>query len=267
MIEVRNISKQYHLTAKQQKELETKSASLYAVSDVSFTCTPGRVFSLLGPNGAGKTTTLRMIATILQPTSGEIIVAGRSVTGDPVGVRRQIGFLTGSTNLYDRLTPGEIVKYFADLHGLDAGRFRQRKKLLFDQLDIHPFAGKRIGQLSTGMKQRVSIARSMIHDPAVVIFDEPTSGLDVITAHNIIELIRQCRVEGKTIIFSSHIMSEVDLLCDDLAIIAGGRLVYGDTMETFRQMAGGKSLTESFIDIVKGSPLPASPQGGGGVLT
>ncbi|MCL4117561.1 UNVERIFIED_CONTAM: hypothetical protein GTU68_025139 [Idotea baltica] len=250
MIQVENITKQYALSKKQRKELQTNNTSVSAVNNVSFTCKPGSVFSLLGPNGAGKTTLLRMISTILTPSSGDIKVDGVSVIDNPQDVRRKIGFLTGSTNLYDRLTPGEIVKYFADLHGMDRSVFNERKESLFEQLNINEFSKKRIGQLSTGMKQKVSIARSMIHDPSVVIFDEPTSGLDVITANSIIELIRQCKKEGKTVIFSSHIMSEVDLLCDDLAIIAKGNLIYNNTMDDFRKQSEEKSLTEAFINIV-----------------
>lgn len=251
MIEIKDITKKYALSKKQQVELETNEASFYASNNISFTCKPGRVFSLLGPNGAGKTTLLRMISTILKPTSGTIHVNGVNTVDDPQLVRSKIGFLTGSTNLYDRLTPGETVKYFADLHGMNKEKFLSRKKLLFDQLNIHEYSKKRIGQLSTGMKQKVSIARSMIHDPGVVIFDEPTSGLDVISAHNIIELIKQCKQEGKTIIFSSHIMSEVDLLCDDLAIISGGKLIFNDTLENFRAQSLNESLTEAFIRIIK----------------
>lgn len=258
MIDVQNVSKQYHLSNKQKKELQTNDASVFAVNNVSLTCKPGRVFSLLGANGAGKTTTLRMISTILKPTEGDILVEGESVLNNPEKVRSKIGFLTGSTNLYDRLTPGEIVKYFADLHGMSKEKFGQRKKLLFDQLNINEFSKKRISQLSTGMKQKVSIARSMIHDPSVVIFDEPTSGLDVITAHSIIELIKQCRQEGKTIIFSSHIMSEVDLLCDDLAIISKGKLIYNNTMANFRNEFSHQSLTEAFIEIVNTSSNTAT---------
>jgi len=251
MIQIQHVTKHYVLGKKQQKELQTNDASILAVNNVSFTCYPGRVFSLLGPNGAGKTTLLRLISTILKPTSGDIIVSNVNVRNNPKLVRSKIGFLTGTTNLYDRLTPEEIVKYFADLHEMDKDKFRDRKELLFDQLNIHEFSKKRIGKLSTGMKQKVSIARSMIHDPSVIIFDEPTSGLDVITAHNIIELIKQCKQEGKTIIFSSHIMSEVDLLCDDLAIIHRGNLIYNDTMENFRTQSTTQSLTEAFIQIVQ----------------
>ena len=253
MIEVQNVSKQYILSKKQKKELQTNEASVFAVKNVTLTCTPGKVFSLLGANGAGKTTTLRMISTILKPTEGNILVGGESVLEHPEKVRSKIGFLTGSTNLYDRLTPGEIVKYFADLHGLEKNAFEQRKDMLFTKLNIHEFSKKRIAQLSTGMKQKVSIARSMIHDPQIVIFDEPTSGLDVITAHSIIELIQECKAEGKTIIFSSHIMSEVELLCDDLAIISKGYLIYKDSMVNFKEAYQHQSLTEAFIKIVNSS--------------
>lgn len=251
MIEVRNVSKHYALSKKQQAELQTAAASLNAVDDVSFTCKPGSVFSLLGPNGAGKTTTLRMIATLLRPSAGSIRVCGYDVLSQSQEVRRRIGFLTGSTNLYERLTPLETVRYFADLYGLPEAVFRQRKDMLFGQLGIHDFVHKRIGQLSTGMKQKVSIARTMIHDPEVLIFDEPTAGLDVITASSIIDLIRQCRDAGKTVIFSSHIMSEVDLLCDELAIINKGRIIYASSMEAFRKESAGESLTASFIRIVQ----------------
>lgn len=250
MIQVEHLSKHYRLRHKPPRDSSLPAATHPAVDDVSFTCRPGRVFSLLGPNGAGKTTTLRMVATILQPTAGTIRVAGYDTVQEAARVRASIGFLTGSTHLYDRLTPAETVQYFARLHGMGPGLLAERQDRLFEQLGIHEFAHKRIGQLSTGMKQKVSIARTMIHDPSVVIFDEPTSGLDVITAHHIIELIRQCRQAGKTVIFSSHIMSEVDLLCDELAIINRGRLIYQDSMDHFRQRAGS-SLTEGFIRLVQ----------------
>lgn len=222
-----------------------------AVDDVSFTCQPGRIFSLLGPNGAGKTTTLRMIATILKPTSGTVTVAGHEVSSHPRDVRASIGFLTGSTGLYQRLTPNEAIKYFGDLYKMDATVYKQRKEELFELLGINDFASKKIGTLSTGMKQKVSIARTMIHDPEVVVFDEPTSGLDVITAENIIKLIRDSKAQGKTVIFSSHIMSEVDLLCDDLAIIHKGKIHYAGTMDEFRTEFKDYTLTEAFIRVVE----------------
>ncbi len=254
MIRVQNLSKHFKLSSKLRKEmgLAKDVKSLQAVWDVSFVCQPGRVYTLLGPNGAGKTTTLRMLATMLKPTSGSIEVAGFDTVKEPQKVRSKIGFLTGSTALYSRLTPAETVKYFADLNGMKKDVFEKRKKELFDLLGIHEFANRRVGKLSTGMKQKVSIARTMIHDPEVVIFDEPTSGLDVITARNIIKLIRSCREEGKTVIFSTHIMGEVSLLSDDLGIIHDGKLLYNDSYENFLQQKQSRSLEDEFIRIVGG---------------
>lgn len=251
MIEVEHLSKKFQLSKKQQKENNTTEKEHVAVDDISFKCEPGRVFSLLGPNGAGKTTTLRMIATIFKPTSGSIKVAGYDASTEAQKIRENIGFLTGSTELYARLTADETINYFAKLYGVEDEALKKRKEYLYDLLDMNHFLNKRVGKLSTGMKQKVSICRTMIHDPKVVIFDEPTSGLDVITAENIINLIKQCKAEGKTVIFSSHIMSEVDLLCDDLAILHKGKICYSGTMEDFRQNMQAENLTAEFIRTVK----------------
>lgn len=255
MIDVSGISKQFKLTKEQKKELDKKETgkTVMAVDDVSFSCQPGRIFSLLGPNGAGKTTALRMIATMLKPTEGFIKVAGFDTVKEAQQVRQKIGFLTGSTGLYARLTPNELIKYYADLHGMEKSRFNQRKEELFDLLDIHDFANRRIGKLSAGMKQKVSIARTMIHDPEVVVFDEPTVGLDVITARNIVQLIRQNREKRKTVIFSTHIMGEVNLLSDDLAIIHKGKLLFNDTFEKFKNQMTSKSIEDEFIKIIEGA--------------
>lgn len=251
MINVQHLSKTFELSKQQRKELQTAAKTATAVNQLSFECQPGRVFSLLGPNGAGKTTTLRMLATLVKPTSGKILIQGIDAIEQPEEARKQIGFLTGSTGLYARLTPIEVIDYYADLYGVDKLQREKRKKELFDLLDMNDFLQQRIGKLSTGMKQKVSICRTMIHDPSVVIFDEPTSGLDVITAENIIKLIRSCKEQGKTVIFSSHIMSEVDLLCDDLAIIHKGQLKYSGTMDDFKAQMQTKNLTEEFIRIVQ----------------
>jgi len=251
MINVSHLRKEFELSRQQQKELNTSDKIALAVNDVSFECQAGKVYSLLGPNGAGKTTTLRMLSTILTPTSGGIEIAGIDAVKYPQEARKKIGFLTGSTGLYARLTPIEIIDYFAALYQVPTKEREERKKYLFDLLNMEDFLQKRIGKLSTGMKQKVSICRTMIHDPEVVIFDEPTSGLDVITAENIIKLIRDCKDQGKTVIFSSHIMSEVDLLCDDLAIIHKGSLKYQGSMNDFRQHMEATNLTEEFIRIVQ----------------
>lgn len=251
MISVQHLNKTFTLTKQQRKELNTDQKTATAVQDLSFSCQPGRVFSLLGPNGAGKTTTLRMIATLIAPTSGQIHINGIDALSQPQEAREHIGFLTGSTGLYARLTPIEVIDYYADLYGVEKADREKRKEELFSLLHMQDFLHKRIGKLSTGMKQKVSICRTMIHDPSVVIFDEPTSGLDVITAENIIKLIRSCKDQGKTVIFSSHIMSEVDLLCDDLAIIHQGSLKYNGTMADFRANMQTANLTEEFIRIVQ----------------
>jgi sodium transport system ATP-binding protein len=253
MIEVTNLKKEFILSRQQQKELNTKEKTALAVDSISFRCEPGRVFSLLGPNGAGKTTTLRMLSTIFKPTSGSIKIAGIDAIAQPQEARKKIGFLTGSTGLYARLTPNELIQYFADLYGVSKSDFAERKERLYTLLDMHEFQNKRIGKLSTGMKQKVSICRTMIHDPEVVVFDEPTSGLDVITAENIITLIRDCKTQGKTVIFSSHIMSEVDLLCDDMAIIHKGKILFEGTMQDFRSNMQADNLTAEFIRIVHAS--------------
>lgn len=253
MIIAKDLRKEFELSKQQRKELDTDDKVAIAVDGISFECKPGRVFSLLGPNGAGKTTTLRMLSTIFKPTSGSIEIAGIDALAQPQEARKKLGFLTGSTGLYARLTPNELLKYFADLHEVPNDVFEERKERLYSLLSMHDFQGKRIGKLSTGMKQKVSISRTMIHDPEVVIFDEPTSGLDVITAENIIKLIRDCKEEGKTVIFSSHIMSEVDLLCDDLAIVHQGKMLYNGTMPEFKAQMQAENITAEFIRIVNAS--------------
>lgn len=250
MIHVSNLSKSFTLNRQQKKELGTSASSVLAVDNISFECQPGRVHALLGPNGAGKTTALRMLSTIFKPTKGSIIVNHIDAIKQPEEARKHMGFLTGSAGLYARLTPNELIHYFGEMYGVSKNDITLRKKRLYDLLDMHDFQNKRIGKLSTGMKQKVSICRTMIHDPQVVIFDEPTSGLDVITAENIIQLIRDCKNEGKTVIFSSHIMGEVDLLCDDITIINKGKVLFNDTMDAFRAQQQTPNLTAEFIRII-----------------
>jgi len=251
MIEVEHLRKTFALSKEQKREKKRNGKTVDAVADISFRCQPGRIFSLLGPNGAGKTTTLRMIATMLKPSAGTIRVAGYDTVKESQQVRRNIGFLTGSTGLYERLTPLEVINYYGRLNGLDEATLDRRRSELFRVLGIDEFANRRVGKLSTGMKQKVSIARTMIHDPQVVVFDEPTVGLDVITAKSIIQLIRKCRDDGKTVIFSTHIMGEVNLLSDDLAIIHQGKLLYNDTLERFLGAMKAKSIEDEFIRLVE----------------
>ena len=221
-----------------------------ALRDVSFSLPQGSALGLLGPNGAGKTTALRMVATMLKPSSGSITVAGFDAVQQAQDVRSNIGFLTGNTGLYDRLTATEMVRYHADLHGMDAGRFEERKRYLFGTLGMDGFADRRIARLSTGMRQKVSIARTIIHDPTVIVFDEPTAGLDVMTSRAIVELIRTSRDEGKTVLFSTHIMGEVKLLCDDIAIIHRGRLYFDGSKEEFESQMTCATYEDEFMHLV-----------------
>ena len=253
MIRVDRLRKEFKVSRKMRKELGAGAPlgkTLTAVDGVSFECRPGRVFGLLGPNGAGKTTALRLIATMLKPTSGTITVAGADAAREPQRVRSAIGFMTGNTGLYDRLTVTEMVRYHADLHRMDPARFEQRRRDLFRALDMEGFADRRIARLSSGMRQKVSIARTIIHDPAVVVFDEPTASLDVMTSRGIVNLIRQCRDEGKTVLFSTHIMSEVQLLCDDIAIIHNGKLYFLGTRQEFESQMTHSTYEDEFIHLV-----------------
>lgn len=249
MIQIDNLTKSF--STKTGKGFKKETVTVNAVNEVSFECKPGRIFSLLGPNGAGKTTSLRMIAGIINPTSGTAIVDGIDVSKGNDEVKKRIGFLTGSTGLYERLNPDETLDFFGKLYKLPQAELKERKEYLFEKLGINEFRKKRLGQMSTGMKQKVSIARTLIHDPEVLIFDEPTSGLDVITADSIIDLIRESKQSNKTVIFSSHIMSEVDLLCDDLAIINKGSIIYNDSFDNFKKEMKADNLTQEFINRVK----------------
>lgn len=249
MIQLDKLTKSF--TTKTGKGFKKETVTVNAVNEVSFECKPGRIFSLLGPNGAGKTTALRMIAGIINPTSGTAIVDGVDISQGNDEVKKRIGFLTGSTGLYERLNPDETIDFFGKIYRLPEKKLKERKEYLFEKLGINEFRKKRMGQMSTGMKQKVSIARTLIHDPEVLIFDEPTSGLDVITADSIIDLIRESKNDNKTVIFSSHIMSEVDLLCDDLAIINKGSIIYNDSFENFKKEMKADNLTQEFINRVK----------------
>ncbi|NQT96564.1 MAG: ATP-binding cassette domain-containing protein [Candidatus Marinimicrobia bacterium] len=254
MIKVDHLIKEFKLNRRQRREMGEafkKARAITAVNDISFECTPGKIFGLLGPNGAGKTTTLRMIATMLKPTAGNVIVAGYEVNKEPQKVRENIGFMTGQTALYDRLTPNEMVKYIADLHGMDSAVMKRRRDQIFTLLDMHDFAKRRIGRLSSGMKQKTSIARNIIHDPDIMVFDEPTSGLDVMTSRAIIDLIHSCKEQGKTVIFSTHRMGEVKLICDDIAIIHKGKLFFNGALEKFEAQMIHSSFEDEFIHMVE----------------
>jgi sodium transport system ATP-binding protein len=221
-----------------------------AVDDVSFTVNPGEVFGLLGPNGAGKTTTLRMICTVLRPSAGFASVAGFDVTTSPSEVRRRIGFVSANTGVYDRMTAWEMVGYYGHLYGISENELTTRLENLFDTFQMNDFRNIVGGQMSTGMKQKVSIARALVHNPPVLVFDEPTSGLDVLVQRAVLQNISRLKQEGKTILFSSHIMSEVEKLCDRVAIMARGKIVACGTLSELRDANNGQDLEELFFSLV-----------------
>jgi sodium transport system ATP-binding protein len=218
-----------------------------AVDSISFEARSGTIFGLLGPNGAGKTTAFRMLSTLIPSTSGEAFVGGYSVNRDPAEVRRQIGFLTGSTGLYPRLSAREVVRYFAYMYGMYRREVEGRIDHLFDRLEVTPFQNKRCGELSSGMKQKVSIARAIVHDPPILILDEPTTGLDVLASQHIVEFILQSRDGGKCVLFSTHIMSEAERLCDEIAIIHHGKIIAAGTVDYLCEQTGEKKVEDVFL--------------------
>lgn len=221
-----------------------------AVDDVDFDCEPGQIFGLLGLNGAGKTTTQRMLSTALTPTAGTAMVAGYDVVQDPRAVRENIGFLSGTTGLYHRLTAVEMIRYFGELHGVTGSRLDRRVDELLTTFGIDEFANNRCEKLSTGMKQKVNIARAVVHDPPVLILDEPTSGLDVLAASTTLDFVKEVREQGKCVIFSTHIMSEAEKICDQIAIIHDGRIRAAGTLEELRTQTGEHYLEDIFRQVV-----------------
>ena len=244
MIEVHDLSKRFP---------DLQQGEIVALDGVRFTVDPGEVFGLLGPNGAGKTTCLRILSTILSPTSGTARIDGRDIVDDPDGVRARIGFLSGSTGLYDRMTARETVEYFGRLYGLDEDRLSDSIDRIFTTLSMNEFADTLNSRLSTGMRQKVSIARALVHDPPVLIFDEPTTGLDVLVARAVLDTVATLRDEGKCIIYSTHIMREAERLCDRLAIIHRGRILAAGSQQDLLETSEQPDLEEHFFDLVSQS--------------
>lgn len=223
-----------------------------AVQGIDFECRAGEIFGLLGANGAGKTTTLRMLATILVPTAGSATIMGHDVVTDPMAVRRSLGFYSASTALYPRLTARETIEFFARINQYPSEQVARRVDYLIDRFGIASYARARVDKLSTGMKQKVSIARTVAHDPPLLIFDEPTVGLDVLNALEMQDIIKEFRGQGKAILFSTHIMSEAEKLCDRIAIIHGGRILACDTLDNLRQATEKRYLEDIFVHYVTG---------------
>lgn len=255
-LEVVNIKKTFKLSAKQQKLNKTKDKLKVAVDGVSFTAYPGEIFGLLGPNGAGKTTTLRVISTLIKPDQGDAIVGGSSVTNDSFDVRKKIGFLTSELKLEDHFTPNYLFKYFGTLHGLEEEVIEERRDRLFARFGIEEFKEVKVGDLSTGMKQKTSIAISLVHDPDFIIFDEPTNGLDVLTARSVTDYLLELKDSGKTVILSTHILSVVEKLCDRVGIIINGKMKVCDRLNNI--LDGDNTLEDLFFDLIQEEEIGGS---------
>jgi sodium transport system ATP-binding protein len=241
MIVVENLCKSFR---------DLRRGQVLAVDHISFEARAGEVFGLLGPNGAGKTTAMRMLCTVLRPTSGTASIAGHDIVKEPGEVRKHIGFLSANTAIYDRMSAWELVEYFGRLYGLGEIELKSRMEHVFTTLKMNDFRDVLGAKMSTGMRQKVSIARAIIHDPPVLIFDEPTAGLDVLVARSVMQTIQQLRELGKCILFSTHIMREVERLCDRVAMMGSGRIRACGTLAELREEFGQSDLEELFFQLV-----------------
>jgi len=236
MIEVKNVTKRY-------------SSDDLIVKGVSFTVNPGMIYGLLGPNGAGKTTLMQMMATLLKPTDGTIRICGKDCASDTLEIHKLIGFLTTEVKLDPLSTPSKLYDFFADLYDLPKEGYEDRKYKDFYRFGITPFANKRIVDLSTGMKQKISICISLIHNPPVIIFDEPTNGLDILTSKQVTDYLKELREEGRTIILSTHIFSLAESLCDEIGVLIDGNIVASGSVKELCELTGKDSFEDAFFDL------------------
>lgn len=248
ILRVDELCKTFTLSRKQQKIEHTSARRKVAVDHLSFNAFRGEIFGLLGPNGAGKTTTLRMLSTLIRPDSGDAVLDGSSVVNNPEEVRSKIGFLTSELKLEDFFTPNYLFDFFSRLHGVDEATISERKQHMFSRFGIDRFAEVKVANLSTGMKQKLSLVISLVHNPEIIIFDEPTNGLDVLTARTVTDYLQELRAEGKTIILSTHIFSLVERLCDRVGIIIDGRMTACGTID---EVCNGLSIEDRFFEIYK----------------
>ena len=251
MIHVRELTKIY---------TDIQSAEHIALNRVSFDAMPGQIFGLLGPNGAGKTTALRVLSTVLKPSSGTATINGFEISKSPELGRHQIGFVSTNTAIYDRMTAWEMVQYFGRLYGMNEERLQIRMESIFERFQMNEIRNLLGSKMSTGMKQKVSIARAIVHDPPVLIFDEATSGLDILVAREVLNTIELLRENGKCLIFSSHIMSEISRLCDKVAVLHRGTLIATGTMKELSNEYGEPDFEELFYKMISKSEAEIHPQ-------
>jgi sodium transport system ATP-binding protein len=231
--------------------LDKARGAVHAVQGVTFDCRYGEIVGLLGPNGAGKTTTLRMLATVLKPTAGHAQISGFDIEKESLQVRKHLGFLTGGTGLYGRLTPIEILRFFGRLHEMSEDQIAGSIERLIRLFGMESYQNSHCDRLSTGQKQRVNLTRTLLHDPPVIILDEPTAGLDIISSRTILDFIRQSRAEGKSILFSTHNMTEAELLCDRVAIIHDGKILAFDTLTNLQTKTAREKLVDLFFYLIE----------------
>jgi len=247
MVEVKDLEKIFKLSRRQMKKDKTRTSIKVAVGGISFSAKPGQIFGLLGPNGAGKTTTLRCISTLIKPTSGEIFVMGMDNQKQSSDVRGKLAFLTNELKLDNHFTASDTIGYFGELHNMTQSDIRERRDELFNYFGITEFGDRKISEFSTGMKQKLSIAVSLIHDPDVIIFDEPTNGLDIITARAVTDYLIKLRDQGKVVIVSTHIMTVAEKLCDQIGIIIDGKLIIKGTLDDILSSSQTENLEDAFF--------------------
>ena len=241
MIQVRELTKTYS---------DLRNGQFVALAGVNFDANPGEIYGLLGPNGAGKTTLLRIMSTVLKPSGGSVKIGGYDVVKHPSPVRRSIGFVSNNTAVYDRMTAYEMVDYFGKLHGIEAKALEERIESIFSSMKMNDIREVLGSKMSTGMKQKVSIARALVHDPPVLIFDEATVGLDVLVGRALLDIVADLRDQGKCVVFSTHIMREVERLCDRVAIIYKGHVLAEGTQDELREKYGENDLEELFFQLI-----------------
>ncbi|GAA0858323.1 ATP-binding cassette domain-containing protein [Aliiglaciecola litoralis] len=257
MIEIKQLGKKFEvenpkkLSEQEKKDPRLKGRFFHSVTNVSFSVDDGQVLGLLGPNGAGKTTTLRVLSTALQADSGEVVINGINVLKNPLQARKKIGFLSGSTGLYGRLTGRENIRYFGQLHGMSKIQIDLRIAALSEMLEMDTFLDRRCENFSTGMKQKTAIARAVVHQPEVVILDEPTTGLDIMATQTVMNFIQDLKTQRVPVIFSTHHLDEVSKLCDRVAVIDKGISKFDDSIDVFNQLANGDP-NAAFLDIING---------------
>lgn len=248
MIQVNGLKKTFTLTKKQQKLEKTKQKVKVAVDNLSFDVNKGEVFGLLGPNGAGKTTTLRMLSTLIKPDQGDAVIDGYSISKQPNEVRQKIGFLTSELKLEEFFTPNYLYDFFSELYDVPVKERDLRKSHLFEKFGINKFAEVKVSDLSTGMKQKVSLAISLVHNPEIIIFDEPTNGLDVLTAKVVTDFLVELKRQEKTIIVSTHIFNLIEKICDRVGIVIDGKMAVCDSLQ---RIVGESTLEDRFFEIYK----------------